>query len=40
MLLVMLLAELPARAAIGPDEILPDPAMEARHCHSPTNQNK
>jgi cytochrome c-type biogenesis protein CcmH len=26
----MLLAALPARAAIGPDEILPDPAMETR----------
>ncbi len=30
LLLALLLAALPARAAIGPDEILPDPAMEAR----------
>jgi cytochrome c-type biogenesis protein CcmH len=29
-LLIMLLAALTARAAIGPDEILPDPAMETR----------
>ena len=30
LLVVLLSAALPARAAIGPDEILPDPAMEAR----------
>ncbi|MBL8662646.1 MAG: cytochrome c-type biogenesis protein CcmH [Candidatus Odyssella sp.] len=30
LLVVVLLAALPARAAIGPDEILPDKALEAR----------